>query len=157
MEPSHARADLMRMPLSSRILFSVAAVGLPIGAHLADVNETHLFNPRWPPHAHFHNAQTLAMAILLGVLTIAFAWRATTDRTTAILATTAFSGLYWVSQGLAILYPETAFFDPEFDVPANYWLGLPIQMHFQAVFMAVTIAAAWLAYRPKAPWREHRT
>ena len=37
----------------------------------------HLFNPRWPPHAKFHNAQTMLLGIFFGtlVLVILFATR----------------------------------------------------------------------------------
>jgi len=34
-----------------RILLTLDSVGLLFGAVIADWNETHVFNPRWPPHA----------------------------------------------------------------------------------------------------------
>ena len=70
----------MRMPIISRILFTLAAVGLIVGAHVADLSPSHLFNDRWPPHAKFHTGQTLSMSVLLSLLTIFFAWRKTSDR-----------------------------------------------------------------------------
>jgi hypothetical protein len=77
----------MSMPLLSRILC-----------------KTHLFNARWPPHAKFHTGQTLIMSLLPGVMTIFFAWRKTADLTLSVIAASAFAALYWISQGLAILY-----------------------------------------------------
>jgi hypothetical protein len=64
----------MLMVLSSRLIFTVIGVTLPIAAHLADMNRTHIYNPHWPPHAKFHNGQTLSMSLLLGGLTIFLAW-----------------------------------------------------------------------------------
>ncbi len=50
----------MRMPLISRLLFKLSAAGLAVGAHVADINPSHIFNDRWPPHAKFHTGQTLS-------------------------------------------------------------------------------------------------
>jgi hypothetical protein len=36
-----------------KILLTLDAVGLLFGAPLADYNHTHIFNPRWPPHAKY--------------------------------------------------------------------------------------------------------
>ncbi len=101
----------MRMPLISRWLFTLAAIGLTLGAHIADISPSHIFDARWPPHAKFHTGQTLSMSILLSLLTIFFAWRKTTDQKSAVLATVGFSAAYWVTQATAILYPNTAFYD----------------------------------------------
>ena len=104
----------MRMPLVSRILFCLVSVYLVVGAHIADYSRTHLFDPRWPPHAKFHDGQTLMFSILLAALTILFALRRTEDKMNSLIATTSFAALYWVTQALAIVYPGTAFVDPEF-------------------------------------------
>ncbi len=37
-----------------------------VGGFVVDWNRTHLFNPRWPPHARFHDAHTIALGSLLG-------------------------------------------------------------------------------------------
>jgi len=36
-----------------RILLTVDSLGLLFGAIVFDWNETHIFNPRWPPHAKY--------------------------------------------------------------------------------------------------------
>jgi hypothetical protein len=79
----------------SRLLFTLSAVGLTVGAHRADLSKSHLFNDRWPPHAKFHTGQTLSMSALLSLLTIFFAWRKTSDPREAVLATAGFASAYW--------------------------------------------------------------
>jgi hypothetical protein len=95
----------MRMPLISRLLFTLSAIRLTVGAHVADMNPTHIFNGRWPPHAKFRTGQTLSMSLLLALLTIFFAWRKTSDQREAVLATAGFAATYWVTQATAISYP----------------------------------------------------
>ena len=65
-QPPDSR-ERLRMPLISRVLFTVSAIGLSLGAHLADISPSHIFNQRWPPHAKFHTGQTLSMSLLLPV------------------------------------------------------------------------------------------
>jgi hypothetical protein len=140
------------MPISSRLIFSLLGVSLPVGSHFADFNETHIFNPLWTPHAKFHGGQTLMFSILLGLLSIFFAWRRTTDRLNTVMAVSALSAIYWVAQAGAILYPGTAAFDPEFVTPTSYLLGLPQQSYIQIAYLGLTGIAAWLALRHDAKW-----
>jgi hypothetical protein len=142
----------MRMPLISRILFTLAGIGLVVGAHVADLSPSHLFNNRWPPHAKFHTGQTLSMSCLLALLTIFVAWRKTSDQREAVLATAGFAATYWVTQATAIAYPNTGFFDPEFATPHSFTLGLPTQAYFEIGFVALITLASWLAIRKSARW-----
>jgi hypothetical protein len=142
----------MRMPLISRILFCFVSVYLVVGAHIADYSRTHLFDPRWPPHAKFHDGQTLMSSIFLAALTILFALRRTEDETSSLIATTSFAGLYWVTQALAIVYPGTAFVDPEFDTPSAYLLGLPAQVTIDIIALCLISIAVYVAARKSSVW-----
>jgi len=144
----------MRMPLISRILFTLSAIGLTVGAHVADLSPSHLFNDRWPPHAKFHTGQTLSMSVLLSLLTIRFAWRKTSDQREAVFATAGFAATYWVTQATAILYPNTAFYDPEFITAKSFPLGLPVQAYFELGFLLLITLASWLAMRESAHWSD---
>ncbi|MGF9692030.1 DUF6640 family protein [Rhizobium sp. 0TCS1.26] len=129
------------MPIASSLMFSFVAIITAIGAHLADYSSTHLFNPAWPGHAKYHAGHTTALSALLGVLTLFFAWRPGGDVLSNLIAAAGFASIYWISQSLAIVYPNTLFFDPEFDLPKNYILGLPAQAMFQIVFLSITLVA----------------
>ncbi|KAK0705649.1 hypothetical protein B0H67DRAFT_558209 [Lasiosphaeris hirsuta] len=100
-----------------KLLLTLDAIGLLLGAPIADYNHTHIFNPRWPPHAKFHGAQTITLSVLLGLLTLYYTWRRTTTRTAArdSARTAALTGsVYWVAGIAAILFPGTDGVDPEF-------------------------------------------
>ena len=144
----------MRMPLVSRLLFTLSGVGLTLGAHLADLSRSHIFNPRWPPHAKFHTGQTLSMSLFLSLLTILFAWRMTSDQREAVFATAGFAAAYWVTQATAIAYPNTAFYDPEFITAKSFPLGLPVQAYFELGFLLLITLGSWLAIRESAHWSD---
>lgn len=128
--------------LWGRIIVTVVAIFTAIAAHLADWSASHLFNPAWPPHAKFHNGQTLAFSILACLLCLWFAWRRGGDQHTNALAAIAIASLYWLTQAAAILYPGSAFFDPVFDDPALYLVGLPIQAIIQIAALVLLGLAA---------------
>jgi hypothetical protein len=58
-----------------RILISLVAAGTAAGPYLADWNETHIYNPSWPPHAKFHNDQTMSMGVALALAAFWQLWR----------------------------------------------------------------------------------
>jgi hypothetical protein len=131
------------MALSSRLIFTVIGVTLPIAAHLADMSQTHIYNPHWPPQAKFHNGQTLSMSLLLGGLTIFLAWWPG-NNVPAMLAAGAAS-LYFISQSTAILYPNTAYFDPEFKPQTVR--RVPLAVVIKVVYLSAVVVASWLGFR----------
>lgn len=133
-----------------RIFLTLDGAGLLVGAWLADYHsDSHIFNPRWPPHAKFHCGQTIGLSTALGAATLFLAWRPvlrpkTTSRDVArdSLAMAAFTGsVYWVAGLAAILFPGTSGLDPEFGGP-----GFPQRPLF-AVFATLGLAGAWLEHR----------
>ena len=99
----------------------------------------------WPPHAKFHNGQTLAMSLLLGGLTILLAWWPSNHVPEMVLAAAAAGSLYFISQSAAILYPNTAYFDPEFKRLTI--LGVPLAAAIAMVELSAVAVASWLGLR----------
>ncbi|EXJ60963.1 hypothetical protein A1O7_05116 [Cladophialophora yegresii CBS 114405] len=123
-----------------RLCLTLVSLNTMLSPYLADWNVTHVKNPNWPPHARFHNGQTMSMGLCLGVLTAYFTWRPAfsitrssgaraagadagddgtgmTERESVTIAAL-LGALYWVTALSAILYPGTAWVDPEFGTGA---------------------------------------
>jgi hypothetical protein len=128
------------MPLPRILILAVAAITM-VSAVLADLvipdlAAQHAFNPGWPPHAKFHDAQYMVMTVLLGLTGLALALRPgrnTLLHAAAILATP------WLGMISALLFPGTATYDPEFADRTVFVLGL----HGQ-VLMAIVLLLALL-------------
>ena len=102
-----------------RILLTFSALGAAVGPYMADWSNTHVFNPRWPPHAKFHNGQTMSMGLCLGLLTLYYTWRDSPGGATGTVNDSKFiamvtGSLYWVTGLSAICYPGAKGVDPEF-------------------------------------------
>ncbi|KAF2787640.1 hypothetical protein K505DRAFT_329538 [Melanomma pulvis-pyrius CBS 109.77] len=105
------------MPSLGRTLLALVAVTTGIGGYIADWNTTHVYNPRWPPHAKFHNGQTMSTGLLLGVSAIYYLVRATPSpalELQSLYFATWLLCLNWIAQLSASLYPGSLPMDPEF-------------------------------------------
>jgi hypothetical protein len=106
----------------------------------------HMKNPAWPPHAKFHNAQTMLMGIGLGLLggLILFAPRPLT--TPGLLLASGVASLYWISMLLAPLFPGTAWSDPEFRESTPRPLGLYPQQLLAYAAIGILVLALLLSW-----------
>lgn len=127
-----------------RLLITAVILSLIPGAFIADYNATHLFNPRWPPHARFHNAQTMSMSVALTLPTLWYAWRAPRGTRTAaddlgdsIVTATIFASIYPLTSLAAWFFPTVLAVDPEFGE------GFP-QLPIFTTGLALTWAGCWL-------------
>ncbi|MFD0884996.1 DUF6640 family protein [Streptosporangium algeriense] len=124
-----------------RILITAVATITTVSAVLADLvvpglAAQHAFNPAWPPHAKFHDAQYMVMTVLLGLTGLALALRSGRN---ALLHAAAVLAIPWLGMIGALLFPGTATYDPEFAGRTVFVLGL----HGQ-VFMAIVLLLALL-------------
>jgi hypothetical protein len=109
---------------ASGLTISVIAVFTSVSPFLADFNETHVFNPLWPPHAKFHNGQTMTLGLICGIISLYFLWfRKVSTDIENLKMSYLFAALYFMAMAPVILYPGTAFADPEYGGLQLFSLG----------------------------------
>jgi hypothetical protein len=101
----------MQAQVLGRALISATAIAQIVGPFVFDFNETHIYNDSWPPHAKFHNAQTMSSGVALSAATLVNMWRLGSGRI-GLDAAALSASVYWVSQLSAFFYPGTASVDP---------------------------------------------
>jgi hypothetical protein len=127
-----------------RILIILVGVITTVSAVLADLvipdlAAQHAFNPAWPPHAKFHDAQYMVMTVLLGLTGLTLALQRSRNTRGRLLCATTILATPWLGMIGALLFPDTATYDPEFANQTLFILGL----HGQ-VFMAIALLLALL-------------
>ena len=107
-----------------------------------------IYNRHWPTHAKFHNAQTMAMAVVLAVASLYFVWRKRGDASTNVLAAAILGAVYWVTQRLANFYPGVAWTDPEFLKAGQTLNDIGPQMILDPIVLGVVFLGWYLARKP---------
>ncbi|KAF2626810.1 hypothetical protein BU25DRAFT_342608 [Macroventuria anomochaeta] len=103
-----------------KLIISVVNLITLIGPFLADWNETHIYNPNWPPHARYHNGQTMSIGLFIGLITfyiIYFLIPSTPSPKEQKLHVTwvlVLQNLVYLSSLTGILYPGAGWMDPQF-------------------------------------------
>ncbi|AUD07357.1 acetyltransferase [Spirosoma pollinicola] len=124
-------------------MITIVALVTMLGGFVFDWNETHIFNPRWPPHAKFHNAQTMVLGALLGFLSVWFLWFQQGEKRVTLQLAVLFGSLYWLGQVGAYFFPGTALFDPEFTHPGQW----PDQLILDGILFFLLSVGYWLERR----------
>ncbi|MGW6422757.1 DUF6640 family protein [Nocardia sp. NPDC055053] len=136
--------------MTARLLAILVAVVTVFGALLADFvipagAAQHLRNDAWPPHAKFHDAQYIAMSILLGVLALILLLRRDGTTPSRVRTSCAVLATPWLGLLAAFLFPGTAIQDPGFDNPSLF--GLHPQVLLAAILLVLLAIAAALTTR----------
>jgi hypothetical protein len=128
------------------LVAAVTAIGglgadwfIPYGAR------QHLKNPAWTPHAKFHNAQGILMGFGQGVLAIGLLFLAPLTPQTIVLAAL-IASLYWEAIMFSLIFPGTAWVDPEFAEGTPRPFGLYPQQLIGWVLLVLLILAVSLAF-----------
>jgi hypothetical protein len=123
-----------------KALISIVALYAAFGSYFFDWNKTHIFNPDWPPHAKFHNAQDMLLGTATGLLALWVLWLQKTDERNKLILSTVLASLYWITQFGAVFFPGTALADPKFSTPNQ----LPAQLIVDIVMVAMLTIACLL-------------
>lgn len=133
----------------ARYLIAFVAVfnfgGLIADAIVPASARQHLFNPNWPPHAKFHNAQTMLMGMVSGSLSLVILFGTRRLTLPVILLAAVIAANYFATMALAPLFPKTAWMDPEFNASIPRPLGLAPQQLITYVICGIVVVAILLA------------
>lgn len=127
--PAVAQGGTMTAALNARLtlgktLIALSALFTGVGAFVADFDETHLFNPSWPPHARFHDAQTMSLGTALAIATLTGLWRPVDTVAGArrrLDLTSGIAAMYWTSNLTALAFPTTRAVDPPREEAFPQW------------------------------------
>ncbi len=119
--------------------------GLVADALVPATAKQHLWNPRWPPHAKFHNGQTMLMGILSGSISLAILFGSRVLTVPLFLIASATAANYFVAMVFSPLFPGTDWTDPEFVSETGRPLGLAPQQLVSYVVCACVLLAVAMA------------
>ncbi len=119
--------------------------GLFADAVVPQTSKQHLWNPAWPPHAKFHNGQTMLMGIFGGLLSLAVLFGSPVLTFGSFLIATVSAASYFVAMALATIFPGTSWTDPDFEAETARPLGLAPQQLVSYVLCGLTAVAVALS------------
>jgi uncharacterized protein YneF (UPF0154 family) len=102
-----------RIKIGRGILFTIALF-TTFGGFVIDVNYTHLFNPKWTPHARYHDALTITLALCAGLTGLYFLNRRLGEAKLNLILGTALPAFLPLSQVLSFLFPTVGGLESEF-------------------------------------------
>ncbi|MBO0781122.1 MAG: hypothetical protein J2P37_20070 [Ktedonobacteraceae bacterium] len=137
--------------LLAKALVSLMAIATALGGALADLvipatAKQHMHNPHWPPHARFHNGQTISLGVFLGLLTLWLLWYSGGDQQLQFHLGVIVAALYWFSMLVASILPGTRWVDPAFAKETRAILGMPPQLFLLCVLLALLIGSEILSF-----------
>lgn len=132
--------------LLAKTLVSLVAIATALGGALADLvipatANQHMHNPHWPPHAKFHNGQTIWLGVFLGLLTLWLLWYPGGEQPVHFQLGVVVAALYWLSMLGASVLPGTRWVDPAFAKETRAILAMPPQLFLLCVLLALLISS----------------
>jgi hypothetical protein len=137
----------MREIGTGRLILTGVAALTAIGGFAMDWNRTHLFNPRWPPHAKFHDAWTILLGTLLGASGLYFLWSKQADPKLQLELGALLPALFWVGQAGSFLFPGAGGVDGEFPDLVPQVAGIRLNEAVASVLMLSLAGAGYTLER----------
>jgi hypothetical protein len=126
--------------MTARILATLGLLVFGALIPFLEINDTHVFNPDWPPHARFHDVWQLLTNAGLAALCLWLVWVRGAIRLPALIG-------MWVMGSVVIAHA----LGPVYDGYVTYeggselvLLGLPLGVVIPLVAVVLFIAAMWL-------------
>ncbi|QHC37349.1 DUF6640 family protein [Komagataeibacter xylinus] len=114
--------------------------GLIFDAVIPSTACQHIRNPKWPPHAKFHNGQTMLLGFCNAAIAIALLFALPSSLGSFLLAA-ALAEAYFLCMLMAPVFPGTAWSDPEFVAINPKPFGIPVQKFLSLLASAVVLIA----------------
>ena len=122
-----------------------------VGGYVADAvipftAKQHIYNPRWPPHAKFHNEQTMLLGIGLGLFSLFLLFGTGPLTLLHFMLAAVAAALYFVAMLLSPMFPGTGWSDPEFTKENGSVLGMHPQLFVGLLVCTILLAACVYAF-----------
>lgn len=128
-----------------RLLLFFAVGSVMFAPLTADLNQTHAFNPEWPPHARFHTLVMVFMSVGLTFTGWWLIWKRSPDHITCIKVAALIPLFAWVPFFPAALIPGAALEDHPGSLPRV--LGMPLNLFVAGLTILVTVLGYWWYWR----------
>jgi len=137
----------MKQNQIGRTILKSAAAFTAVGGFLFDWNRTHLFNPRWTPHAKFHDAMTIMQAALLGSGGLFLLQQKEDDGQKELVGGTVLPAFFWIAMASSFAFPGAKGLEAEFPDKIKRVGAIPLNEGVISAFMLGSLALGYVLAR----------
>lgn len=130
---------------TGKIILTVTVVATLLGPAVVDFNDSHVFNPDWPPHARFHAVMLLAVGIGMSIVALWLLWRHSPSPITNLRVAAAVPVVVWGAFFVPLFVPGTSV--EEYPGEVGRLLGIPMNLLLAGVFIVLTLIGYQLCAR----------
>ena len=127
------------MKAGRALLTTIAALTAAAG-FIADMNKTHMFNPRWTPHAKYHDAMTILLASMLGTSGTYLLHKKGGNQKFQLALGTILPGFFWTAMAGSFAFPGAKGLEAEFPDKVKKLGSLRLNEGFASAVMLALLA-----------------